>query len=110
MKAVDIDRLTEKEAKSILKDFYNSPYCDIYFSIKTQISKLSKEIESTDIDFKEDSAPFKNFIIWGKESMNLTNNLENILAKIDTTILREQEAQRLSAEEGSLESYISKKK
>ena len=78
-------------------------------AIKSQISKLSKEIENTDIDFKEDSAPFKNFIIWGKESMNLTNNLENILAKIDTTILREQEKQRVSAKEGSLESYISKK-
>jgi hypothetical protein len=109
MKAQDIDKLSEQKAKSILKDFYNSPYCDIYFSIKSQISKLSKEIENTDIDFKEDSAPFKNFIIWGKESMNLTNNLENILAKIDTTILREQEKQRVSAKEGSLESYISKK-
>lgn len=106
MKAEEIDKLTEKEAKKLLKEFYNSPYCDVYFSIKTQIKKLSKEIENADIDFKEDSAPFKNFVTWSKDSLTITSNLEQILAKIDKSILQEQQDKRVMAEDGSVESYI----
>lgn len=109
MKAEDVDKLSGAEAKELLKEFYNSPYCDIYFSIKTQIRKLSKEIETAEIDFKEDNAPFKNFIQWSKESLTMATNLEQILAKIDRTILAEQSEKRLSAEEGTLESYIKRK-
>lgn len=109
MKAQDIDKLGLNEAKELLKEFYNSPYCDIYFSIKSQIKKLSKEIEEADIDFKEDNAPFKNFIQWSKESLTMANNLEQILSKIDRNILAEQSEKRLSAEEGTLESYIKQK-
>lgn len=110
MKSEEIDKLTEVEAKDLLKDFYNSPYCDIYFSIKNQIKKLSKEIENTKIDFIEDSAPFKNFIVWGEKSLAITNNLQEILTKIDKKILQEQQNKRLAADEGSVESYISKNK
>lgn len=109
MTAKEIDALSEDEAKEQLKEFYNSPYCDIYFSIKTQITNLSKEIEKTKIDFKEDSAPFKNFITWSKESLTVTNNLEQILAKIDKNILKEQREKRVAAEEGTVESYINRK-
>lgn len=108
MKAEDIDNLTENEAKELLKEFYNSPYIGIYFSMKTQIEKLSKDIEKSSIDFKEDSAPFKNFISWSKESLTITSNLEQILAKIDKTILKEQQERRTKAEDGSVESYIRK--
>lgn len=104
MKAEEIDLLSEVEAKGLLKEFYNSPYCDVYFSIKNQIKKLSKEIEDTDIDFKEDSAPFKNFILWSKESLTVANNLEQILSKIDSNVLIEQKKKRLQAREGSIES------
>jgi hypothetical protein len=109
MKSEEIDKLTEREAKDLLQEFYNSPYCDIYFSIKGQIKKLSKDIENTSIDFIEDSAPFKNFIIWGEKSLTLANNLEQILSKIDKSILQEQQDKRLAADEGSVESYISKR-
>ena len=109
MKASEIDALTEREAKDALKEFYNSPYCDIYFSIKTQVRKLSKEIEKAKIDFKEDSAPFKNFLSWGKDAITLANNLEQILSKIDKSILKEQQDKRTQAEEGTVESYIGKK-
>jgi hypothetical protein len=108
MKAEQIDSLSELEAKELLKEFYNSPYIGIYFSMKTQVEKLSKEIEKAEIDFKEDSAPFKNFITWGKEALTLTSNIEQILAKIDKTILKEQQDRRTKAEEGSVESYIRK--
>lgn len=108
MKSVDIDNLSEEEAKELLKEFYNSPYIGIYFSMKTQIDRLSKDIEKTKIDFKEDSAPFKNFITWGKESLTMINNLDEVLSKIDKTILKEQQERRTKAEDGSLESYIRK--
>ena len=108
MKAEEIDNLTESEAKELLKEFYNSPYIGIYFSMKTQIEKLSKEIEKAKIDFKEDSAPFKNFITWGKEALTMINNLDQILAKIDKAILKEQQERRTQAEDGSVESYIRK--
>lgn len=110
MKTEDIDKLSEEEAKQKLKDFYNSPYADIYFSMQSQIAKLSKEIEKTTIDFKEDSAPFKNFITWGKEALTMTNNLEQILAKIDKDILSEEAAKRTEAEAGTLESFIKRRK
>jgi len=109
MRSKDIDKLTEEEAKDLLKEFYNSPYCDVYFSIKSQLSKLSKEIEKANIDFKEDSAPFKNFVTWSKESLTITSNLEQILSKIDKTIFEEQQNKRTMAEAGSVESYIGKK-
>ena len=108
MKAEQIDKLTEKEAKNLLKEFYNSPYCDVYFSIKNQIRKLAKEIEKAEIDFKEDSAPFKNFVTWSKESLTITSNLEQILSKIDKSILKEQQEERVKAVAGSVESYIRK--
>ena len=69
---------------------------------------LSKEIEKTKIDFKEDSAPFKNFVTWSEKSLTITSNLEQILAKIDKTILQEQQERRTKAEDGSVESYIRK--
>lgn len=109
MKAKEIDSLTEREAKELLKEFYNSPYIGIYFSIKTQVDRLAKDIETTSIDFKEDSAPFKNFMTWTKESLTVTTNLEQILSKIDKTILSEQLERRTKAEDGSVESYIRKK-
>lgn len=102
----DIESLTEREAKDLLREFYNSPYCDVYFSIKSQIQKLSKEIETAEIDFKEDSAPFKNFVTWSEKALTITSNLEQILAKIDKSILQEQQEQRTKAEEGTVESYI----
>lgn len=108
MKVEQIDALSEKEAKELLLEFYNSPYCDVYFSIKSQIKKLSKEIENAQIDFKEDSAPFKNFVTWSEKSLTITSNLEQILAKIDKTILQEQQDRRTKAEDGSVESYIRK--
>jgi len=106
MKAEDIDALSENEAKELLKEFYNSPYCDVYFSIKSQIKKLSKEIEDANIDFKEESAPFKNFVTWSEKSLTITSNLEQILSKIDKTILAEQQERRTKAEDGTVESYI----
>jgi hypothetical protein len=109
MKVEQIDALSEREAKELLLEFYNSPYCDVYFSIKSQIKKLSKEIENAQIDFKEDSAPFKNFVTWSEKSLTITSNLEQILAKIDTSILLELQERRVKAEDGSVESYIRKK-
>ena len=109
MKVEQIDALSEKEAKELLLEFYNSPYCDVYFSIKSQIKKLSKEIENAQIDFKEDSAPFKNFVTWSEKSLTITSNLEQILAKIDKSILLEQQEHSVKAEDGSVESYIRKK-
>ena len=81
MKVEQIDALSEKEAKELLLEFYNSPYCDVYFSIKSQIKKLSKEIENAQIDFKEDSAPFKNFVTWSEKSLTITSNLDRYLLR-----------------------------
>jgi hypothetical protein len=109
MKRKDLSSKSKEELIDIIEQFYNSPYVDIYFSIKKQVKKLSSEIEKTTIDFKEDSAPFKNFMQWGKESLNLANNLQEILSKIDSDILVEEQKKRASAGEGTVEDYIGRK-
>lgn len=106
MKVDEINKLTERQAKDKLIDLYASPYIKVYFSLKTQIDKLSKEIEDAEIDFKEDSVLFKNFMQWGKESLTITSNLEQIISKIDRDVLREEAEKRTRAEEGTIESYV----
>jgi hypothetical protein len=108
MTVEEIDKLSASEARGLLKTIYNSPYINIYFSLKNQMDKLSKEIEASDIDFKQDGASFKNFIAWGKDALTITNNLEQILSKIDVSALKEQEQIRTRAEVGTVESYVRK--
>ena len=108
MKRKDLSSKSKEELIDIIEQFYNSPYVDIYFSIKRQIRRLANEIEKTKIDFKEDSAPFKNFMQWGKESLTLANNLQEILSKIDKEILVEEQKKRTDAEPTTVESYIKK--
>lgn len=105
----DLQSKSKDELIDMVESLYNSPYVEVYFSIKSQADRLAKAIEKADIDFLEDTAPFKNFITWSKESLGIMDNLEKILSKIDRDILLKEKEKRLAAEETSVESYIGKK-
>jgi hypothetical protein len=108
MKTEDLQKKSKEELIDIVENFYGSPFVNIYFSVKTQADKLSKQIEEADIDFKDDSAPFKNFVLWSKESLTILDNIEKILAKIDKDILIKAQEKRVSAEDTTPESYVRK--
>jgi hypothetical protein len=104
----DLQGKTKEELIDIVESLYSSPYIEVYFSVKAQTDKLAKKIEDAEINFLEDTAPFKNFILWSKESLTIMDNLEKILSKIDRDILAKAKEKRLAAPETSLESYIGK--
>lgn len=109
MKKKEIDSLTEQQAKKLLLHIFTSPHMWLYDSIMTQMKKLAKDIAETNIDFKEDSAPFKNFVTWADKSSSFSNNLEQIAAKMTADALKDLSEGR-KAVEGSYEELMERRK
>lgn len=103
----EIKSKSKEELEQIVYSIHQSPYLNVYFSIKGQLDKLAKEIENAPITIEEPKL-FDSFLKWTEKSLTATNNLQEILEKIDREVLLKAKEERLSATETSVESYISK--
>lgn len=101
MKAEDIDKLSEAEAKDMLREFFRSPYIRPYLSLQTQLDKLSLEIEKADIEIGEKT--FDSFIKWGEKAVTIADNIMTLRSKIDTSELLKEKRERTKAKEGTPE-------
>jgi hypothetical protein len=99
----DLQGKTKEELIDIVERIYSSPYLGIYFSIQNQLDKLAKEIEYAPITIEERT--FDSFLKWGEKSLVIADNLQAIIAKIDSDTLTAEKDKRLKAKTGSPESF-----
>lgn len=100
----EIRSKSKKELEDILIDIYQSPYAGIYFSIKSQLDRLSKEIEEAEISLESKS--YDNFMKWTEKSLTAAQNMDGLLGLIDPDILRREREKRLEADDYSPEAFV----
>jgi hypothetical protein len=109
MKIEDIEKLSKTEAIDRLKGFYsNSESAQAYLSIQEQILKISEAFDNIDIDITSDSSDkaFERFISFGDKLIKIEEAQRKRLAMLDENVLREQKEKRLSAKQGTVESFV----
>lgn len=98
--------LSKADLKKKLDEIYSHPLINIYIAMRTQVDKISKQIESAHIDFTdEDSILFKNFLAFSDKSPKIAEALESMRQKIDPDELKKAQADRLKADSLSPEAF-----
>ena len=94
-----------------MDEIYAHPLINIYLAMRTQVDKISLQIESANIDFTdEDSILFKNFLAFSDKSPKIAEALESMRQKIDPDELKKAQADRIKAAETSPEAWAARRK
>ena len=107
MTSKEIDKLTIKECKSIIKDFYKNPAINMYFSLVKQLDSISSQIEdlSIDVDDEEDGDKIDILFKWAEKGAKFYDTVKTLQKGIDLKTLREEKEKRLGAKTASPEFY-----
>lgn len=108
----EINGLTEKECKDILRQFYKNPAVNMYFSLVKQLDDISSQIEDLELRVgdEDDSDKIDILFKWAEKGSKFYETVKTLQKNIDQTTLRKEREKRLGAKVGSPEYYAKKKK
>jgi len=108
----EINALSEKECKSILRQFYKNPAVNMYFSLVKQLDDISEQIENLKVTVgdEDDSDKIDIMFKWAEKGAKFYETVKTLQKNIDQTTLKKEREKRLGAKVGSPEYYAKKKK
>jgi hypothetical protein len=113
MKAEEINKLTELEAKEHLKVLYaHAVMVKAYLATTSVLNDLSAQFEDVTIDVEadKDDKVYDRFWVFQKNILSAVETNTKLRALFDEDILREEKKKRVSAKRGTLEERIAAKR
>lgn len=104
----EIDLLTEAQAKSKLKQFYQNPLADFYLALKMQIDSIAQQLYDLDFSITDKDQKHVTDLITdlGEKGLKIKDTLKGLLGDIDIEALNRAIAEKTKASRGSLEDRI----
>lgn len=97
----EIDRLSLKDCREIISNFYKDHNINMYFAISKQADKLMKEMEEAPVSLNDDN--IRDIVAISEKMGKISEILDKIKAKIDTKTFLAEKKKRIEAKEATLE-------